>query len=209
MRLHREKESLGFYFSGHPLGRYAGILGALVNVDSLKLPDRKDREAVVIAGLVGEVKVILDRKGNPMAFVTAEDIHGSSEVIVFSDCYQKRRSKLQQDAIVVVAGKASVKGQGDTKVIADEVYTIEEAIGVLARKVHLTIRPESFGEREFDRLMETLTRFPGEREVVIHVRENGRERVAVRSRAARVAPKMELIEALQTIAGVEHVEVSY
>jgi DNA polymerase-3 subunit alpha len=209
VRLHREKESLGFYFSGHPLDRYADMLGSLVTANTLALAERKDREPVVLAALVGEVKVILDRKGHPMAFVSVEDIHGSSEVIVFADCYQKRRAKLQQDAVVVVAGKVSVKTKGETKVIADEVYTIEEAIGILARRVHLTIRPESFGEQELVCLKETLTRFPGEREIVIHVRENGRERVAVRSRTARVAPKMELIEALRTIGGVERVEVSY
>jgi len=208
VRLHREKESLGFYFSGHPLERYAAALGALVTVDSRSLAERRDRQGVVLAALVAEVKVILDRKGNPMAFVTVEDVHGSCEVIVFSDCYQKRRSKLQQNAVVVVAGKVSVKGQGETKVIADEVYTIEEAVRILARKVHLTIRPEAFGEEERERLMETLARFPGERELVIHVRENGRERVAVRARAARVAPKMELLDSLRSITGVEHVEVS-
>ena len=55
------------------------------------------------AALVTDCRVILDRKGNPMAFVTVEDVHGSYEIIVFSDCYQKRRKKLQQDQIIVVA----------------------------------------------------------------------------------------------------------
>jgi DNA polymerase III subunit alpha len=209
VRLHREKESLGFYFSGHPLDRYAQVLGKIINVSTASLPEKRDREPVVLAVLVGEVKVILDRKGNPMAFATVEDLQGSIEVIVFSDCYKKRRAKLQQDAIVVVAGKVSVKGQGDVKVIADEIYTIEEAIASLSRKLHLTIRPEAFGPEGIDRLKEALERFPGEREVVFHVRENGREGPAVRSRSARVAAKLELIEELQRIAGVEHVEVSY
>lgn len=208
-RLHREKESLGFYFSGHPLDRHAAMLGQLVNVDSLTLQGRKDRDAVATAVLVGEVRVILDRKGNQMAFVNVEDVHGSFEIIVFSDCYQKRRAKLQQDRIVVVTGKISVKERGDVKIIADEVYTIEEAVQMLTRKVHLTIRPGEFGEAELERLRDTLDKFPGERDVVFHVRENGRERGAFRARLGRVAPKVELIERLREITGVEHVEVSY
>jgi len=207
-RLHREKESLGFYFSGHPLDRYTEVLGRVINVSTARLGEKRDREQVVLAALVGEVKVILDRKGNPMAFATVEDLHGSVELIIFSDCYQKRRAKLQHDAIVVISGKVSVKGQGDVKVIADEIYTVEEAIAALARKLHLTIRPEAFGSEGIDRLREALERFPGEREVVFHVRENGCER-AVRSRTARVAPRLELIEELRRIAGVEHVEVSH
>jgi DNA polymerase-3 subunit alpha len=207
-RLHREKESLGFYFSGHPLDRYAEMLGKLISVDSLKLREKRDRETVVGIALVTDLRVILDRKGNPMAFVTVEDVHGSYEIIAFSDCYQKRRKKLQQDQIVVVAGKISVKDRGDVKIIADEVYTIEEAVQMLARKVHLTIRPEAFSESELDRLMETLGRFPGEREIIFHIRENGRERGAFRARLGKVSPGVELLQELIAITGVEHVEVS-
>ena len=209
MRLHREKESLGFYFTGHPLDRYAGLLGKLISVDSLTLAERKEREPVVSAVLIGEIRVISDRKGNPMAFVSVEDFHGSYEVIVFSECYQKRRKKLQQDQIAVVAGKVSMRDRGDVKIIADEIYTIEEAVQMLARKVHLTIRREAFGEEELERLKETLQRFPGERDIIFHVRENGCERGAVRARIGKVSPAVRLIQELEQIAGVEHVEVSY
>ena len=207
-RLHREKESIGFYLSGHPLDRYAGLLGKLISVDSLTLAEKRDRDAVVGAVLIGDIRVILDRKGNPMAFVTVEDFHGSYEIIVFSECYQKRRKKLQQDQIVVVAGKISARDRGDVKVIADEVYTIEEAIQMLTRKVHLTIRREAFGEEELERLRETLQRFPGEREIIFHVRENGFERGAVRARIGKVSPAVELIRELERIQGIERVEVS-
>jgi DNA polymerase-3 subunit alpha len=207
-RLHREKESLGFYFSGHPLDRYAEMLGGLINVDSLSLKEKRDREAVVGAALVTDLRVILDRKGNPMAFVTVEDMHGTYEIIAFSECYQKRRSKLQQDQIVVVAGKASLKDRGDVKIIADEVYTIGEAVQMLARKVHLTIRPETFSEIGLDRLKATLDRFPGDREIIFHIRENGAERGAFRARLGKVSPGVELLRELNAITGVEHVEVS-
>jgi DNA polymerase-3 subunit alpha len=207
-RLRREKESLGFYFSGHPIDRYASMLGSLINVDSRRLPRKREREAVVGAGLVSGVRVHVDRKGNPMAFVTVEDVHGSYEIIVFSDCYQKRRKKLQQDEIVVVAGKISIKERGDAKIIADEVYTIEEAVQMLARKVHLTIRPGAFGDSELEALKETLGRFPGDREVIFHIRKNGSERGALRARVGRVSPAFELLQQLHMISGVEHVEVS-
>ena len=184
------------------------MLGRLVSVDSLKLKEKRDREAVVGIALVTDLRVILDRKGNPMAFVTVEDVQGSYEIIAFSDCYQKRRTKLQPDQIVVVAGKISVKDRGDVKIIADEVYTIGEAIQMLARKVHLTIRPEAFSESGLDRLKETLGRFPGEREVVFHIRENGRERGVFRARLGKVSPGVELLRELNAITGVEHVEVS-
>lgn len=207
-RLHRERESLGFYFSGHPLDRYREILGGIICVDSLSLQGKKDREAVILAGLVSDVKVILDRKGNPMAFVTVEDFHGSYEVIVFSTSYGTYRGKLQNDKIVVITGKISVKEKGNNKVIADYVYTIGEALRTLARTVHLTIASSAFGEKELHVLKEALVRFPGEREIIFHWKQNGNVAFDVRARGPGVTPDLELLTELKQITGVEHVEVS-
>ncbi len=206
--LRREKESLGFYFSGHPLDRFRGILKRIINADSLSLSDRKEREAVVLAGLISEIKVILDRKGNPMAFVTLEDYHGSYEMIVFSKCYEKCRQKIQQDSIIVVIGKVSVKEAISNKVIADSVYTIEEGLSVLPQRLHLTIRSDVFGEKELVGLRDVMVRYPGEREVIFHWRENGSDRFVIRSRNMRISPGFELYTELKKITGVENVELS-
>lgn len=209
VRLHREKESLGFYFSGHPLDRYRELLARFVSADSLSLQRKGEKESAVLAGLVGDFKMILDRKGNPMAFVTVEDFHGSFEVVVFSECYRKRREKLQKDNIIVITGKVSSRDRGEKKVIADEVYSIDEAIATLPRKVHLTLRSDLFGEMELERLKNVVSRFPGKRELVFHWRENGAELYVVRSRSMGVSPGFEFLMELKQISGVENVEISF
>ncbi|MDD3643814.1 MAG: DNA polymerase III subunit alpha, partial [Candidatus Krumholzibacteria bacterium] len=93
-RLRREKESLGFSFSGHPVDHLHQILGGLVSATSVGLQETGDRSAVVLVGLVTELRAITDRKGNPMAFVTLEDAGGSYEVVVFSSCFQNARERL-------------------------------------------------------------------------------------------------------------------
>ncbi|MCK5547893.1 MAG: hypothetical protein KAI64_02695, partial [Thermoplasmata archaeon] len=206
--LHREHEALGFYFSGHPLDRFRGVLGRIVNTDSLTLAKRKERATVVLAGLVSDSRAVLDRKGNQMAFVAIEDFHGSYEVIAFSDCYQKSWRKLQQDQIVLIKGKVSVKDRSDKKVIVDEVYTIDEVLCELPRKIHLTLMPDRFGERELEDLMSIVRRYPGEKEIIFHWRENGKDRYVVRSRKAGIAPGPELFGELEKVPGVEHVEIS-
>jgi DNA polymerase-3 subunit alpha len=207
--LHREKESLGFYFSGHPLDRYSDVLEGMINIDSRSLTGKRDREQVVLAGLVSDTKVILDRKGNSMAFVTVEDYHGSYEIIVFSSGFQKYRMKLQKDNIVVITGKVSVKQRGENKVIADEVYGIDDALRTRARSVHVTLRPDVFGEKELAGLREVLSRFSGERDLVFHWRENGRDRYVVRSGNTRVLPGLDLFKELKAISGVEHVKIQF
>jgi DNA polymerase-3 subunit alpha len=208
IKLHREKESLGFYFSGHPLERYKGILGKILSVDSSTLGDKTEREPVVLAGLISDQRVVIDRKGNPMSFVTVEDFHGSYEVIVFSSCYQKQRGRLLQDNIVVVKGKVSMRDRGERKIIADEIYTIDEALRFLSRKVHVTLRSDRFGTDELNDFKEVVGRHPGERDLIIHWRKNGNERYIVRSRNMSIAPGLDFFEEVQRITGVEHVEIS-
>ncbi|MBN1886272.1 MAG: DNA polymerase III subunit alpha [Candidatus Krumholzibacteriota bacterium] len=205
-RLHRERESLGFYFSGHPLEKYREMLGQIVNADSREIGGMADRTPIVLAGLVGEVKTILDRKGNPMAFVTLEDIHGTCEVIVFASSYETCRRKLAADETVVVAGKVSVKDGKEGKIVADTVYTIGEAMAFIPRRVALHIRSDRFGETELAALRETVARHYGERELVFLWRKNGRSPYVVHARNTGVQPGRELYEELKEIAGVEDVE---
>jgi len=61
-KLHKEKESLGFYFSGHPIDRYSDALKNLVNFDSRSLNGESDNRSVVFIALITDVKVVVDRK---------------------------------------------------------------------------------------------------------------------------------------------------
>ncbi len=207
-RLHREKESLGFYFSGHPLDRYRDLLGPILSVDSTTLPEKKDREQVVLAGMVVDQRVINDRKGQQMAFVTLEDFNGSYEVIVFASSFRTSRERLEKDNLVVIPGKITIREGSDTKVIADKVYTIDEALRYLTRAVHLRVEGDKLGDTELEIMRETISRFSGEKSVVLHVKLNGDGERKVRPRAMGVSPGLELIDELKKISGVEHVEVS-
>jgi len=143
-----------------------------------------------------------------MAFVTLEDFGGSSEVIVFSSTYASRRDLLQDDNLVVIQGKVSVKGGGESKIIADKIYSIDEALRYLSRRIHLTLREGSFGEKELEGLRETVSRFPGERELCFHWKRRGAEKFMIRSRSVGISPGLELIGELKKITGVEYVEIS-
>ncbi len=204
-RLHEEKESLGFYFSGHPLDRYREILSDIIDVDSRSLLQKKNRERVVLAGLISDIKVILDRRGNPMAFVMVEDFHGSYELIVFSDCYNKQRDLLQLDSMVVVEGKVSVKDRNEKKVITDRIYSMEGALESIPSGVHLTVNSNELGNGEIAGIRDILSNFAGEKKVIFHI-NNGSEDISVLSEA-EVSPGPEMCRQLKKLAGVDNVRI--
>lgn len=207
-KLHRERESLGFYFSGHPIDSYSRVVKNLVNFDSRSINKGGDQHDVVFIALIVDIKVVIDRKGNPMAFVSVEDIYGSFEVIAFSDCYEKYRSKLQKDSIVCIKGKLSSRNRARRGIIADDIFTIDEAVRLLPRKVHLSIRYGKFEESEIEKLKAVIRNHFGEKELVFHFKQNGHDKYVVVSRGFRIDSTLGLINELKEIKGVEDVELS-
>ena len=113
-RLRYEKETLGFYITGHPLNKYAeelAIFAPGVNTETLY---RYVDQQVNIGGIVSQIKKSKIKKGpnegKMMAKFFLDDQHGSVEVVVFSDLYAKYMRWLDNGVAVLVT--AMVKDTG-------------------------------------------------------------------------------------------------
>ncbi len=130
-RLTMEREMLGLYISDHPLRRWDAVLREKATASIAQLPDLRDRQEVVIGGLVGAIKRSITRSGSAMAFLTLEDLTGSVEVLVFPRAYEEQGFALKRDAVVLLRGKVDLEEQG-AKLLCEEVIplpsTPEEAM---------------------------------------------------------------------------------
>lgn len=115
-----EKELLGVYASEHPLTPYLPDLERVITHSSAELDETHHLQPVQIAGLVSNVRPHWTQKGNPMGFVTLQDLQGSMEVVVFERTWKTVLDWLQEEMVVVVKGKAD-RGRGDPKILADEI----------------------------------------------------------------------------------------
>ncbi|MEW5954301.1 MAG: DNA polymerase III subunit alpha [Bacillota bacterium] len=114
-----EKEALGLYVSGHPLGEYRRSLRLNATVSLGELAEVDDEELVTVGGMIAHIKRITTRKGAPMAFLNLEDLTGLVEVVVFPKIWQAHASLLQPEAVVLIKGRKS--SNGDTvKLIMEE-----------------------------------------------------------------------------------------
>jgi DNA polymerase-3 subunit alpha len=137
-RLSFEKESLGFFISGHPLERFRAELGQWTNASTGTLAQRAGNGEVTIGGLVSALRLIRTKKGDRMASFVLEDLDGSVETLVFPEAYKKAGSRLADDALVLVVARAEVQDDGKARLLATDVLTIEQAKLEQAR--HVTIR---------------------------------------------------------------------
>ncbi|HEU4886512.1 MAG TPA: DNA polymerase III subunit alpha, partial [Thermoanaerobaculia bacterium] len=112
-RLRYEKETLGFYITGHPLNRFNDELKLFANASTDTLYRFVD-ETVNIGGIVSQIKKTKIKKGRNegqmMAKFFLDDQAGSVEVVVFSDLYSKYSRWLDNGVAVLVT--AMVKDTG-------------------------------------------------------------------------------------------------
>ena len=128
--LKMEKEVSGLYLSGHPLDGYRQQIqkvGACRIADMMGEEARRyDGKHVNIVCAVIKSKFMTTRSNTMMAFTNVEDLSGTMEIIVFPKVLADCRSALQDNAVVVINGRVSVKEEENAKLVAEKIVPIEE-----------------------------------------------------------------------------------
>ncbi|MCI6958650.1 MAG: DNA polymerase III subunit alpha [Oscillospiraceae bacterium] len=128
--LKMEKEVSGLYLSGHPLDDYhqqIQKIGACRIADLMGEEARRyDGKHVNIVCAVIKSKFMTTRSNTMMAFTNVEDLSGTMEIIVFPKVLADCRSALQDNAVVVINGRVSVKEEENAKLVAEKITPIEE-----------------------------------------------------------------------------------
>jgi DNA polymerase-3 subunit alpha len=162
-----EKEALGLYVSEHPLHAIRDQLRRKTDSSLADVERRRDGEIVTVAGIVGAVKQLTTKKGEPMVFLRLDDVSGSAEVVVFNSVYASARELCVADQILVVKGRVDHKQEGETKLIALEVASFEAAGE--RREVRLRLDARK-APRGLIRDLASLVRdFPGEAPVYVEM----------------------------------------
>ncbi len=164
-----EKEALGLYLSGHPLSRYEEVLDKFTNANAISIKELKDGGNVRIGGLVRNTKNIKTKKGESMAFVTIEDMHGAVEVIVFSRVFSDVKELLEEDRAVLVQGQVQ-KDEKSVKILAVTVIPVDKAEETWAASVHFNLEISRTDRDRLENLHAILKRHPGLCPAFLHLR---------------------------------------
>ncbi|MGD9384449.1 MAG: DNA polymerase III subunit alpha [Desulfobacterales bacterium] len=164
-----EKESLGFYITGHPLSGHEDILEKFTNANSVVIKEKKDGATVRIGGTIRNLKTIkTKKKGSLMAFVTLEDLHGSVEATVFSSLYAKVHDLLTDDRPILIQGQLQ-KDENSEKILADTIIPIDKAEETWTASVHFNLDITRTQRESLVKLKEILKSHPGSCRAYIHL----------------------------------------
>lgn len=202
VKLNSEKEMLGFYVSGHPLAQYRRELRHFASVSTGKIESIGDGREVRVGGIVQAIKVKIDKRGNQMAFVTIEDFAGSVELIVFSDCYDKAKSFLTVDSIVLASGRVSTREGQAAKLVASNLLPLDRLSEFVNCRLVLNVE-----KKDYDRISEwwsLLKANQGNKEIIILARNNGEE-LQIRPKNLRVNLDGNMVAELKEMLGESRV----
>ncbi len=159
-----EKEALGLYVSEHPLSAIRDQLRRKCDCGLSELERRRDGEVVTVGGIVGQLKQLTTKKGEPMVFMRLDDVTGGVEVVVFNSVYAAARHLLVPDRVLVLKGRVDHK-EGETKLIALEMAEFETAPE--RRQVRLKLDARKAPAGLIRDLANVVRDFPGEAPVLI------------------------------------------
>jgi DNA polymerase III subunit alpha len=206
-RLNEEKAVLGFYLSGHPLDRYRDEVKTFATMTLHAAKEVKDETQVRLCGIITNVKIHYDRKGRVMSFLTVEDFTGTMEALAFADPYDKYRTLLQTDAIVMIMGKMNVPVGGEPKLIVDEVIDLDDARKRFTRSICVSLDVQDTDNEMMEGIKTLLNEYTGNVPVYIKLVAPDRTDYTLRSKSLRVNPSLDLVEKLRHKIGNENVWV--
>ena len=198
-----EKETLGFFITAHPLDRFEKQLARLVTCKTIDLRNLPGGQAkITLAGVVQGLRLKNSRKGDRYATFFLEDKHGIVEVIAWPDTFRKTEALITGSDPICLTGRLDVSEER-RQIIAEELTRLEDARARAIRELQISLDASRVTREDMERLLQTLTRYPGTTPAYVHVvREAYETRIALEKHG--VATSHELIAALaERVKGAE------
>jgi DNA polymerase-3 subunit alpha len=220
-----EKETLGLYWSGHPVDRYrtalrevgAKTIGELADMQPVAARDngwgaggpKPIEPDTIVGGIIAACRPLKTKKGDRMAVFTLEDAQGGVEVVAFPETYQRAGGLIETGTMVLVSGKLE-RDDETARILASEIAPLDNVHARLAREVAIRFNgPADRGTLET--LGEIFARHRGDRRVSFEVETGAppnrlRVKVDVNARI-RVRPSPALIAEVEQLVGAGSVEL--
>ncbi len=223
-RLLFEKETLGLYLTGHPFDEYEAEVRRFAPNSIQNLKPSRNKTNVV--GLIVAIRLMKNKKGQTMCFVTLDDRSARIEATLFSDTYENNRELIQKDQVVVISGVVSLDDySGMLKLRASDVQSIANARSAFAKNLSLKVKQSQCEQGVLDQLKALLEKAkitPGPAvmdgqsdeqvqgsKVLVKYQRPDASGVLQLGAEWSIEPSDELIQALKYLLGDDHVSLIY
>lgn len=200
-RLKLEKESIGFYITGHPLDDFTRELAWFTDATSASIAEMGNKKKVSLAGVPIKHLPKTTRKGDKMGIITLEDLQGSVEVIIWPEIYSETQSLLMDEVPLLVKGEVDAEGSLP-KVIASEVFPLAQANQHFQGQVMIHFRTAGLERETLMKVKDILASHKGSNDTRLHfIFPDNKERVVTVAAELRIQPSDDVIDKIQALLG--------
>ena len=135
-RLQLEKDTIGFYISGHPLLKYSNFIKekcshnskGIKNISINPNPNSKyiPKIAITIVGVIESVKIFKKDDGTQWASVILEDLYGKFEICVYKDQFNEYSQLLIAKKTIYIKGYCRMFQDGKKTIVVETVYDLDQ-----------------------------------------------------------------------------------
>jgi len=210
--LRKEKELLGFYVTGHPLGKYADLLDTFSSAGLRKILECEDNVGVKVGCMIKSAIRKNSKMGKPYMVLQVEDLDTTMECMVYSNTLRKleeRGVELHDEMIVVVEALTSKRDEGErVKLMVEDIYPIENALENHSRELLLHAFENSTTVAQLQQLKALCLQHPGMTRVILCAAMSSGEVAFVES-ATRYSVKLDVgfLEQARQLLGDRHYRI--
>jgi DNA polymerase III subunit alpha len=167
-----EKELLGFYVTGHPLGKYYDIVETYSTVKLINLNDLDDNIGVRVGGIVKTYSKRYGKKsGKPFGILDFEDLDTSHEAMVYAsglEQLEKDQIELECDMpILIEALTRKNEETGQVGLVVQKIVPMEEVTKEYTDEIHVHFFEGSNNTDDLNKLLEVCKKHPGDTTVIL------------------------------------------
>ncbi len=202
-----EKETIGFYISGHPLSKYTKDLEDFATATTESLGEIASGTEIFMGGLVSALRFLKTKKGDRMAVVMLEDLAGTVEVVVFPEPFQRCQGLLKTDASLFIRGMLDVEDSGARKILVNDIYQLEGLRERLAKSLTIRLNLNALKKDTVGQLQSVFEKHPGEARIIFELESPREYLVTLKpNQFVKVQLGSEFIEEVEKICGVGAVQ---
>ncbi len=165
-----------------------------------------------MGGLIASARQLTTKKGDEMAFLTLEDLEGSTDVVVFPDTFSKCGELIEEGGMVWIRGIVKPgrtrntessdedEQQQDVRQLqAEEILSLETVPDKLTSAVEIKLDATQLSKENLDTLKNICGRYPGECDLVIRLQKEDQVIFVLASREFKIEPSDAFVQDLSKI----------
>ena len=205
-KLTGEKETIGFYVTGHPLDEYRDKVKDLATHDTTTTEGLERGVEVAMCGVITTIQRRRNKEQKLWASFTLEDWAGTAECMAFAKVFEDLQNEIVEDKAVLIRGTVMPEENTSPKISVKSIVPL--AVAGLDLPSLVSVRVFLTGQsgdraRELTQLFE---RKQGKANVRLRL-EKPRDFTLILDVATRVKPDKEFVAEVERICGPQSFEV--